>query len=119
MRITNFISIMFLMTLLSCTGPSDLKSKPASTDLTKVEATQKNDTIEKAFYRSLLDSFSFTKYKVAKIYSGKIAKIDLTYYKDNPLDIRENILYQYANENNQILQGTTLLLVGVVALRVR
>lgn len=96
---------MFLMTLLSCTGPSDLKSKPASTDLTKVESTQKNDTIENAFYKSLLDSFSFTKYKVAKIYSGKIAKIDLTYYKDNPLDIRENILYQYANEKQPNFAG--------------
>lgn len=94
MRFTKFISFILVIPLWSCNTHADQKSDEIN-DTTCIEVSGKSNMIEFIFYQSLLDSFPFENYKVTDIYTGKIAELDLTHYKETPKDILENILYQY------------------------
>lgn len=89
--------IIFLTGLLSCRSSGNKNQNPTNTDSIKSNLTHKNDIGEIAFYKALSDSFPFENYKVKEIYKGKIAKLDLSDYKNTPKDILDNIHYQYNN----------------------
>ena len=97
--------IIFLGMLLSCKTTTEQIAQQENADTTKIVAVQKKDTLESEFYKSLLDSFSFEKYKVMETYNGEIAKLDITHYKKNPKDVREKILYQYNSEKKPNFAG--------------
>jgi hypothetical protein len=94
MKTANF-RVLILIVLLSCNNSPNKNSNPIITDTAKVSESQKRDTLETDYYKPLLDSFPFEKYKVNEIYNGRIAKLDLSYYSDSPYDIRSTIRDHY------------------------
>ena len=90
MRIIKIISvILFLIFRLSGFADTINSRNIKNTEI------QAKDTLENEYYKSLIDSFSFENYKVNEIYSGKIAKLDLSDFKELPKDIIDNIQSQY------------------------
>jgi len=68
------------------------------TKTTKAFEIEDDNDNELSFYKSLIDSTSFDRYNVPKMYLGPISPPDLSTFADLPKDTQENILHQYNKE---------------------
>lgn len=75
------------------------------TKTTKEFGIEDETNNELSFYKSLINSSSFDRYKVLEMYTGPISHPDLSTLADLPKDIQANILHQYNKEKQPNFAG--------------
>lgn len=105
MRIIKIITVILFL-IFRLTGFADTTN---SRNIKSIEI-QASDTLEIEYYKSLTDSFPFENYKVKKFYSGKIAKLDLSAYKELPKDIIVNVQSQYDDQKQPNFAGQYIII---------
>jgi len=103
------LSIAILLVVMSCNNSRNKNSVQIAIDSVKVTEIQDEITLETDYYKPLLDSFPFEKYKVNEIYNGKIAKLDLSYYRSSPKNIQSTIRDNYNLERKSNFAGHYIL----------
>ena len=100
----------FIFGFLSCQRSEFENQNLSKADSKNGNTTSIKDISEIEFYKALSDSFPFEKYEIKEIYKGKIAKLDLSFYKNTSEDILDHILDQYDKINQPNFAGQYIII---------